>query len=124
MAIPATLGGAERRLRWPLYNPVDAGVADVQLGGNVPGGHAASRQRPNFVPVQHQPFSSKVRRAALRLEFGVSGGCTFTSANGFLFRQDCQQRDYDLTEHPGAVDVLLSEALPLHAVIGQFTKML
>ena len=46
------------------HDPVNACVADPQLGGNRPGGHAARRHRTNFIPVQDKPFPPKVIGAA------------------------------------------------------------
>src|ERR1019366_7405068 len=111
-------------LRFALHDPMNAGVADLQLGSNGPGGHAARRHPTDLLPVQNEPLAPKMIRASLTLETCIGGAGTLRPANRFLFCENRQEADYDLTEHPGAVNVLLRETFPLDAVIGQLAKVL
>ena len=58
-------GSTERCLRLPLHDPVDAGVADFQFGGNGPSGHSASRHFQQVAAINDKALASKVVRAVL-----------------------------------------------------------
>lgn len=67
----------------------------------------------------HDLYSDRVVEAFRRIAAG-----TLRPAHGFLLRQDRQQRNDDFAKHPGAVNVLFGEALPLDAIVGQLPKVL
>jgi hypothetical protein len=114
----------ERILRLSLHDSVDAGMADLQLGGNRPGGHPTSSHLKTFAAINDKALPAKVIGAALTLQSRIGGGSSFAAPDGLLLRQHRQQRNDDLTEHPGAINVLFGEALPLDAVVGQLAKVL
>jgi hypothetical protein len=65
-------------------NNSNAGVADLQFGGDASGGHAALCHCTNSIPIYDKPFTAKVIGVALCFQSGIGGSSPFRSAHRFL----------------------------------------